>query len=75
LPYKEALAHLVYCDWDFQQKRCLDNAEGIKSFYLFAQKLLTAVPAFELQVKKGGRFADEFAALLLDNRAHPIRLP
>ncbi len=70
LDYKNALSALIYGDRHFQQSAFVDNKEGIKAFYLFAQELLTNVPAYHLCVKKSKNFRIEFlesVAFLLKN--------
>jgi len=56
LHYKEALSSLIFGDVIFQQSFLFDNREGIRSFYLFAQGMLGAIPVFKLDIKKGPDF-------------------
>ena len=64
LVYKEALAALIYRDWDFQQKRLLETRRGTEGFFVFAQELMHSVPAFELKFKKNAGLRDDFLRLL-----------
>lgn len=64
LSYKEALSTLIYGDASFQQAAFFDNKEGIKDFYLFAQRLMSEIPAFKLQIKKSPRFKESFYKLV-----------
>jgi hypothetical protein len=67
LKYKEAMAVLIYSDHLFQQWGGYNSKPGVTNFYLFAQELLAAVPAFELSVKKDGKFKDEFRDLMKEH--------
>lgn len=62
--YKQALAELTYRDQPFQQIRFFDTKYGIKSFYLFSQKMINDIPAFELSIKKHRNFGCEFEKII-----------
>lgn len=64
LSAKEAISLLFCLDGYCQQVGFKDNKSGIKSFYVFAQKLFTKTPTFLLYIRKSRHFRNEFAGLL-----------
>jgi len=64
LEFKEALSMLIYIDHSFQQCGLWDNKIGIKECYLFFYDLLKSIPAFQLNIKKGRKFKEDFLVLL-----------
>ena len=64
LDCKESLARLIYGDSPFKYFDFIDNKSGIRNFYLFARNLLKDIPSFELNIKKGKDFKEEFNVMI-----------
>ena len=63
LAYKEALKRLLYGDIPFHQLVGIDNKTAIRNFYVFSQSFVKEVPIFELKIKKGKEFKEQFNRL------------
>ena len=64
LAYKEALKRLLYGDIPFHQIVGIDNKTAIRNFYVFSQSFVKEVPIFELKIKKGKAFKEQFYRLV-----------
>ena len=61
---KEALAKLIYSDQIFKQAIFCRGPSEIKKSYRLYLALSISIPVFELRIKKGDSFRQEFQFLL-----------
>ena len=61
---KRALTRLIHTKGIFGQIHFYCNAREVKKNYIFSLNLLNSIPVFELRIKKGYKFKQEFQSLL-----------